>query len=323
MTDKARSHRASSWVPVLGEFDHDDSALRFKGKLYNPGPEAGQTDAEVKERPTAGLALSNLALADGILTAEIEFERVTDNTACELVLSYDANATHILTAGLGGSWSLYGIREYGGRRAAQWFDHQARGDRANLKAGRPYSLRAEYRGDNVSLMLDDVPVAAAQVPSAGGAPRQAGIFCRGDHVITVKGFQAVLDKPRAFAVMQFSAEFDDVYRDVVREVCVGYELDVLRADEVNGPGLVIGDIIRHIGASQLVIADITPSNPNVYFEVGYALALNKPTILLARKGTPLPFDVAGFRVLFYEDSIGGKKKLEEGLRTHLGSILGK
>jgi hypothetical protein len=65
-----------------------------------------------------------------------------------------------------------------------------------------------------------------------------------------------------------------------------------------------------------------PNNPNVYFEVGYALVMKKPTILLARKGTSLPFDVAGFRVLFYEDSIGGKGKLEEGLRRHLAAILG-
>jgi len=74
--------------------------------------------------------------------------------------------------------------------------------------------------------------------------------------------------------------------------------------------------------SQLIIADITPtSNANVYFEVGYALALEKPTILLAKKGTALPFDVAGFRVLFYDDTIGGKNRLEDGLRRHLDAIL--
>jgi hypothetical protein len=121
--------------------------------------------------------------------------------------------------------------------------------------------------------------------------------------------------------MQFTSEYNDVYQDVVKEVCSGYQLSVLRADEVTGPGFVIADIVQQISAAQLVIADISPANPNVYFEVGYALALGKPTILLARKGTSLPFDVRGFRVLFYEDSIGGKKKLEHGLRDHLEAIL--
>ena len=71
-----------------------------------------------------------------------------------------------------------------------------------------------------------------------------------------------------------------------------------------------------------MIADISGVNANVYFEVGYALASKKPIILLAKKDTELPFDVSGFRVLFYEDSIGGKAKVEEGLRKHLTALVG-
>jgi len=54
--------------------------------------------------------------------------------------------------------------------------------------------------------------------------------------------------------------------------------------------------------------------------LGYAYALNKPTILIAEKGTKLPFDLYPFRTLFYENSIAGKKKLEDGLRNHLKAI---
>jgi len=72
-----------------------------------------------------------------------------------------------------------------------------------------------------------------------------------------------------------------------------------------------------------VIAEITPANPNVYYEIGYAHALNKPTILIAERATELPFDVSPFRVLFYENTIAGKKRIEEGLRRHLEAILGK
>jgi len=43
----------------------------------------------------------------------------------------------------------------------------------------------------------------------------------------------------AFVVMQFGAEYDDVYNDVVKEVCKTFEVNVLRADEVSGPGLII------------------------------------------------------------------------------------
>ncbi len=65
----------------------------------------------------------------------------------------------------------------------------------------------------------------------------------------------------------------------------------------------------------VVIAEITPSNPNVYYEVGYADALNKPLILIAdRKEGLKPLDVRGYRTIFFEDSIGGKNKIENDFR---------
>jgi hypothetical protein len=173
----------------------------------------------------------------------------------------------------------------------------------------------------VTLHVDGVGVGTAEVTSPTGRARQIGIFCRGEHLITVRNLTVESTKPKAFVVMQFGGGYDEVYADVVKEVCKSYEVNVLRADEVSGPGLIISDIVREIATSQLIIADITPNNANVYFEVGYALALGKPTILLAQKDTSLPFDVAGFRVLFYEDTIGGKKKLEDGMRRHLDAIL--
>jgi nucleoside 2-deoxyribosyltransferase len=59
----------------------------------------------------------------------------------------------------------------------------------------------------------------------------------------------------------------------------------------------------------------------VFYELGYAHALRKPTILLADSSKDLPFDVRGYRCIFYENSIGGKRKVEEQLRKHLEAIL--
>ena len=71
-----------------------------------------------------------------------------------------------------------------------------------------------------------------------------------------------------------------------------------------------------------MIAEITPVNPNVYYEVGYAHARNKPTILIADKTVEkLPFDVSPFRTLFYENTIDGKDKIERGFRNHLRAVL--
>jgi hypothetical protein len=321
---KTSSSAGVGWVPLFGEFDVAEKETRFKGKNVRSPAADGVVSAEAVEQASLGLLISSLTLADGDVTAEVEFDEVSEKTICELAVAYDPNANHVATAGLGGAeWAMFAIREYGGPKTGgqSWWVHRAGGERASIRAGKKYRLEARYRGAMLTLLLDGVLVGTAEVASPLGRARQVGILCRGAHGIVIRDFRVEAAKPKAFVVMQFGSEYDEVYQDVVKEICKDYEVNVLRADEVSGPGLIIADIVREISTSQLVIADITPLNANVYFEVGYALALGKPTILLATKGTALPFDVAGFRVLFYENTIGGKAKLEEGLRKHLNALL--
>lgn len=313
------------WVPIFGEFDiSQDKVISFKGKriiLPAPGKPPG---AEDKEQPSLGLLLSSQSISDGKLTAKVLFENVTQDSFCELVVSYNQNPLHLITAGLGGEpFALYSVREFGGPRTKGqgWWNYNVAGDRSALRAGGVYQIEARFYGALVSLLINGVLVGTSEVTSPMGRFRQVGLLCRGEHLITIQDFKVESNKPKAFIVMQLGNDYEDIYEDVVKEVCKDYEVNPLRADEVAGPGLIIADIAREISSSQLVIADITPINPNVYFEVGYSIALGKPMILLAKKGTALPFDVAGFRVLFYEDTIGGKNRLEEGLRKHLDAIL--
>lgn len=86
--------------------------------------------------------------------------------------------------------------------------------------------------------------------------------------------------------------------------------------------MILSDIITSIQNSAVIIADITTDNPNVFYEIGYAHALGKPTILLCDKAlrSKLPFDLSGFRTIFYDNSIGGKRKVEERLESYLQSI---
>ena len=65
---------------------------------------------------------------------------------------------------------------------------------------------------------------------------------------------------------------------------------------------------------------ITPANLNVLYELGYAHALKTPTILLAQRGGTLPFDISSFRVVFYDDTIAGKARIEQDLAKHLDAI---
>jgi hypothetical protein len=91
-----------------------------------------------------------------------------------------------------------------------------------------------------------------------------------------------------------------------------------------GPGIIIEDIQRQIESSHAVVTEISTQNPNVYYELGYAHALRKPAVLLVRRsdGSTMPFDIRGYRAIFYHDCIGGKKSVERNLQQHLRAILG-
>ena len=154
---------------------------------------------------------------------------------------------------------MFTIREYGGPRTVGkgWWDYRAFGERANLRPGRNYNVQAVFRGAVTTLIVDSVEVGRAEVLSPVGRGRQVGILCRSPVKIHIRNFSVESSKPKAFVVMQFGAEHEDVYNDVIREVMKDYEANVLRADEISGPGLIISDIIREISTAQLIVADIT------------------------------------------------------------------
>jgi hypothetical protein len=172
------------------------------------------------------------------------------------------------------------------------------------------------------MSLDGVNVFAVTLPYS--LPRgNPGLWFRGPTDIQVSGFTVQSVPPKVFVVMQFTPPYNELFHDVIKPVCESMNLDAQRADDTYGPGVIIRDIERQILEARIIVADITPANLNVYYEVGYAHALRKDTILIAEKPAQLPFDVSPFRVLFYENTIAGKTVVEHGLRKHLEAIVGK
>jgi len=53
---------------------------------------------------------------------------------------------------------------------------------------------------------------------------------------------------------------------------------------------------------------MTGRNPNVFYEVGYAHALGKPTFLLTQKADDIPFDLKHFPHIIYDGSINNIRK---------------
>jgi hypothetical protein len=298
---------ALRWAPINGRFSFTDDAVRFHGEYVTFGDTPGVA---------VGTAMSDQWFSGGTLSADVTFASVGDKSACDLVLWYHPERQFFVSAGLSSN-ILFGIRHFD----SQWTIHNAVGSGANLEAGRKYHVQVTLRGSRVYLAVDGVQVCSATLPFTL-TPSQAGVWCRGDSDITIENFCVQSETPRVFVVMEFKSPFDELHHDVLKLICREFGLDAVRADETYGPGLIISDIERQIDEAKFVIAEITPANPNVYYEVGYARGKRKPTLLLADKSIDkLPFEVSPFRTLFYENSISGKSKMEEGLRRHILAIL--
>ena len=88
-------------------------------------------------------------------------------------------------------------------------------------------------------------------------------------------------EPQCFIVMPFSVEsLNIVFEDFVKPTLVDRcKLRVERGDDLFGSNVIMDDIAKSIKRSRLIIADLTGKNPNVFYEVGIAHALNKEVLL--------------------------------------------
>lgn len=90
---------------------------------------------------------------------------------------------------------------------------------------------------------------------------------------------------------------DKVYNDVIKEVIDEFGYDCKRADHIEEPGLITNQIITHIVESELVVADLSGKNPNVFYELAVRHAHQKPVIQLINGGEKIPFDVSTQRTI--------------------------
>lgn len=103
----------------------------------------------------------------------------------------------------------------------------------------------------------------------------------------------------AFVIMPFGVEFDAIYESFFKPVLTSAGFEVHRADELTSAEGIMRTIIRRLADSCIIVADLSDSNPNVYYELGLAHAMHKPVINLAQEVDELPFDIKGHRVIPY------------------------
>lgn len=125
-----------------------------------------------------------------------------------------------------------------------------------------------------------------------------------------------ITKPSCFVIQQFDdgSTFDKRYSETIHPALIEAGVLPKRADQILGLQPVIEKIENAIKDAAICVAEVSTDNPNVWLELGYALSLNRPTVILCDKSfrQKLPFDIQHRPVIFYRtDSKSGYEELEE------------
>lgn len=102
-----------------------------------------------------------------------------------------------------------------------------------------------------------------------------------------------------FVIMPFANEFDSVYQKLIKKPLEEKNHVINRADDVSSHQSIPKTIIQNISNADLVIADLTAQNPNVYYELGISHTLNKPTIHIIQDFDDLGFDIKSYNAIKY------------------------
>jgi PAS domain S-box-containing protein len=120
------------------------------------------------------------------------------------------------------------------------------------------------------------------------------------------------DRPYLFAAIPFDLSVvpKDVWTVAIQEAARLVGLDAIRVDHEAFTGPIINKIYDGIRHSEVVVADLSGSNPNVFYEVGLAHVLGKPVIQPIQEGETIPFDVAGMKSIKYSRDQASKLRDE-------------
>jgi hypothetical protein len=126
-----------------------------------------------------------------------------------------------------------------------------------------------------------------------------------------------------FVMMPFASPLGDYYAQIYKPAIEKAGLKPLRADaDIFKTGKIIDQIWSGINAAKVLVAELTTRNPNVFYELGLAHALQKPVVLVSSNEDDVPFDLKHIRIIYYDvmDPFWGNKLMDKVAENILSAI---
>lgn len=117
-----------------------------------------------------------------------------------------------------------------------------------------------------------------------------------------------------FVMQPFDGPLGMYYEGVFKPAIQKAGLIPVRADDdIFATGKIMDQVWRGIRGAAVLVAVLTSKNPNVFYELGLAHALEKPVILVSSNQEDVPFDLRHIRVVLYDqnDPFWGQKLIDK------------
>jgi hypothetical protein len=143
-----------------------------------------------------------------------------------------------------------------------------------------------------------------------------------DHPI----FGRLLRRPHTFdcfVLLPLKEPFKTVYSEVVEPVAAELGISCGHAEGIFGPGRIMRDVVSSITFADVIVAELTGRNPNVFYELGIAHQQGKQVVLLSQTMDDVPFDVRDLRVVVYkwDEAAPDPGRVIELLRPNLAEAI--
>lgn len=99
------------------------------------------------------------------------------------------------------------------------------------------------------------------------------------------------------------------------------EYDFINAGDMDNQQNILKDIVVGISSADIIVADLTGNNPNVFYELGLAHAMNKKVIIITQAIDELPFDIKSYRAFQYSMMFYKIPELKEELKKNLDGAI--
>lgn len=117
---------------------------------------------------------------------------------------------------------------------------------------------------------------------------------------------------------------DDVYQFLIKPVAESKGYETKRLIDSANPGFISEELMRRLYQADIVIADITGSNPNVFYELALRHSVARPFIHIGEDIDDIPFDIAQAQVIKIDkNSLEGIEKTKKDICLQIAQIENK